>query len=117
MKAWFYTARVSVALPAALGLWGCESGCNEEVVERAVRFLEGHQSCEVDGDCVIVSDFCGEIPSETALCGQLAMNRQGEQSAEWKELEEELRDCGPSECTQCAAAREPRCANGSCGGP
>lgn len=117
MNRWIRRGSAGAALIAAVGLWGCESGCNEETVERARLFLESHQSCEVDADCVIVSDFCGEIPSETALCGQLTMNRQGQQSAEWQELEEELGDCGPRECTQCLAARVPGCSNGSCGGP
>jgi hypothetical protein len=100
-----------------MGLWGCEEECDQATVDRTVQFLENHQSCEVDADCVIVSDFCGEIPSENALCGQLTMSKQGEQSAEWQEIEEELDDCSPSECTECLAARVPRCANGSCGGP
>jgi hypothetical protein len=32
-------------------------------------------------------------------------------------LDRELRDCGPSECTVCAAALTPGCTDGSCNGP
>jgi hypothetical protein len=106
---------MGAALIAAIGLSGCESGCNEETIERAQRFLESHQSCEVDADCVVVSDFCEELPG--GFCGQLTMNRTGERSGEWRDLEEELRDCAPSKCTECLALLVPRCANGSCSGP
>lgn len=115
MERWIHRARVAAAF-VAMGLLGCEAECDQATVDRAVQFLESHQSCEVDADCVIVGDFCGEIPSENALCGQLTMNEQGKQSAEWRGIEEELGDCAPSECTRCLAARVPGCSNGSCGG-
>jgi len=115
MKRWFGEACVGGLLLASLGLWGCKTECDEATVERAKRFLESHQSCEANSDCVTVSDFCGEIPGGS--CGALIMNRKGEQTAEWQELEEELADCAPSECTVCGAAIVPGCGNGSCGGP
>ena len=89
--------------------------CDDETIDRAVDFLEAHQSCEVDADCVVVSTFCDELPG--GMCGQLTMSRKGEESPEWQALAEELDDCSPSECTECAAALEPRCGDGSCGGP
>jgi hypothetical protein len=110
-------ACVGAALVAIMGLSGCESGCNEQTVERAQRFLESHQSCDVDADCVIVDDFCGEIPGGETHCGQLTMNRQGEQSGEWKRIKEDLGDCAPSECARCLSLRGTGCTNGSCGGP
>ncbi|HEX6767297.1 MAG TPA: hypothetical protein VF103_17485 [Polyangiaceae bacterium] len=100
---------------SVVGLWGCESSCDQKTVDRAVAFMEGHQSCEVDADCVVVGDFCEEIPG--GWCGQLTMNRSGKESAEWRAIEDELRDCAPSKCTVCLGALEPSCSNGSCGGP
>ena len=116
MNRWIRRGSAGAALVAAVGLWGCESGCNEQAVERAQRFIETHQSCEGDQDCVIVDDFCGQIHGEHTLCGQLTMNRQGKESAEWREIEEELGEC-TGECARCLAARGVGCSNGSCGGP
>jgi hypothetical protein len=109
------TAVVGALLAAAVGATGCRSSCDQETVDRAVAILEANQSCETDADCRVVSDFCEELPG--GWCGQLVMNRQGVESAEWKAVSAELKDCGPSECTQCLGALVPTCSNGSCGGP
>jgi hypothetical protein len=101
-------AAVAVALPA------CESGCDPGTVNQASAFLDAHQSCEADEDCVTVRDFCGELPG--GFCGQLGMNRQGAESAQWMALERELRDCAPDKCTVCDALLVPTCSNGSCSG-
>ena len=77
--------------------------------------MEAHQSCETDEDCVVVSDYCEELPG--GWCGQLTMSREGADSAEWGEIDAELSDCGPSECTVCLGALVPTCNKGSCGGP
>lgn len=98
----------------AFAVVGCESECDQETVDRAVAFLDAHQSCETDDDCIVVSDFCAEIPG--GYCGQLAMNREGAESAEWQALERALSDCGPSSCTVCDAALEVACTGGSCRG-
>lgn len=94
--------------------YGCSTGCDDETVSRAVAFLEMNQACAVDADCVVVSDFCEELPS--GYCGQLTMNRSGAESAEWKALSDELDECAPSKCTVCDAALVPSCRAGSCGG-
>jgi hypothetical protein len=104
-------AAVSMAWAAA----GCESdSCNQETVDRAVAFLDAHQSCETDDDCVVVSDACGEIPG--GFCGQLSMNSEGAESGEWQALERAIADCAPSSCTVCDAALVPTCTAGSCRG-
>lgn len=100
------------AVVAVIVLFGCDSGCDDETVDRAIRFLKSHQSCEHDPDCVIVRDFC-ELPN--GFCGQLTMNRLGQQTAEWQEIEEELSECA-SDCVTCDAARIPTCINGACNG-
>ena len=116
MKGWFGEACVVGLWIASLGLSGCETGCGEETIARAERYLESHQSCRLDSDCVTVSDFCGEIGN--GLCGSVVMNRDGENTAEWQELEEELADCAASECDGCEAAVVPACGSlGSCSKP
>jgi hypothetical protein len=100
---------------ATLAAQACKTACDPETIERATAFLESHQSCVVDTDCVVVSDYCEEIPG--GFCGQLVMSREGAASAEWAALDKELRDCGPSECTVCLAAVIPACSDGSCNGP
>lgn len=105
---------VGVPLLGALGLWGCTSGCDAETIQRATAFLDAHQACESDDDCVNVSDHCGELPG--GFCGQLPMNREGASSKEWQALDAELRDCGPDECSECLAFRVPTCTAGSCRG-
>lgn len=116
MKRWFGEACVLGLMIASLGLWGCKTECDETTVARAERFLESHQSCRLDSDCVTVSDFCGEIPN--GQCGSVVMNRDGVNTAEWQELEEELSDCAPSDCSVCGAAIVPACGSlGSCAGP
>lgn len=103
---------VAVAATAA----GCKAGaCEQELVTRAEGFLEAHQSCETDADCVIVGDFCGTLPN--GYCGQLVMNREGKASAEWADLTDALNDCAPSDCAVCLAARGVGCKDGTCGGP
>ena len=105
---WLVTA---AAVPA-----GCKSGsCDPDLVNHAVEFLEAHQSCAVDADCVIVPDFCGTLPN--GFCGQLVMNAEGKASSEWADISKELDDCAPEECTMCGAARGTACSEGSCHGP
>jgi hypothetical protein len=104
-----------LVVSAALAVQGCKTGCEPETIERAVAFLKAHQSCEIDEDCVVVSDYCEAIPG--GFCGQLVMNRAGASSGEWASLDAELSDCGPSECTMCLAAVLPACRDGSCNGP
>ena len=95
---------------------GCKSSsCDQELVGRAETFLKTHQSCSIDADCVVVGDFCETLPN--GYCGQLTMSRQGRDSSDWASLSEELKDCAPSECTECLAALAPTCTNGSCNGP
>jgi hypothetical protein len=94
---------------------GCKSGCDAETIQRASDFMASHQSCETDEDCVIVSDYCGELPR--GFCGQLSMSRAGAVSAEWKNLDAELRDCAPDDCAVCLAAAIPTCTDGSCSAP
>jgi hypothetical protein len=99
----------------AIVIAGCESdSCDDDIVDRAGAFVDGHQSCQTDEDCTVVSDSCGEVPG--GYCGQLPMNREGAESAEWKNLERALRDCAPSSCVVCDAALVPTCKDGSCGG-
>jgi|SRR4051812_46410127 hypothetical protein len=110
-----FQALVLVVIGGAAAL-GCKAGqCEPELVDRAEGFLEAHQSCESDADCVIVSDFCGTLPN--GYCGQLVMNREGKASAEWTDISDALNDCAPTECTVCLAARGVGCKDGSCGGP
>jgi hypothetical protein len=109
------TGVAAALLAAAVGVMGCRSTCDRDTVDRAAAILEANQSCETDADCRVVSDFCEELPG--GWCGQLVMNRQGTESAEWKAVSAELKDCGPSECTQCLGALVPTCSNGSCGSP
>jgi hypothetical protein len=97
---------------AALLIQGCSTGCNEETVDRAVAFIDAHQSCETDADCVVIDDFCAELPG--GYCGQLAMNREGSESSEWRSITADVRDCAPSECQVCAAALIPSCTNNVC---
>jgi hypothetical protein len=94
---------------------GCKGGCDADTIQRATDYLDSHQSCETDDDCVIVSDYCGELPG--GFCGQLPMSRAGAVSAEWKELDAELRDCGPDKCSVCGAGAVPTCTAGSCRPP
>lgn len=103
-----------VALAAvALAIAGCDSdSCDEEVVDRAGAFVDAHQSCQTNDDCTVVSDFCGEVPG--GFCGQLSMNREGAESAEWKARERALKACAPSSCTVCDAALLPTCKDNSC---
>jgi hypothetical protein len=115
MQHWTRRVWVFVGFAATAALSACYPECDSDTIDRALGVLKAQQSCEVDEDCIVVSDFCGEIPG--GMCGQNTMNRQGERSPEWRGLEQELRDCAPSECTVCDAALEPRCLEGSCGGP
>jgi hypothetical protein len=105
------TVTVVLALVGAC-LSGCKTGCDGDTIQRATDYLDAHQSCETDDDCVIVSDYCGELPG--GFCGQLPMSRAGAVSARWKQLDAELRDCAPDECAVCLAAAIPACTEGSC---
>jgi hypothetical protein len=98
----------------ALAVSGCDSGCDRELVERAEAFIDAHQSCETNEDCVVVSDFCAEVAG--GYCGQLTMNSEGAASAEWRAIEGDLSDCAPSSCEVCGAALVPTCTAGSCRG-
>jgi hypothetical protein len=65
------------------------------------QFIETHQSCEVDADCVVVTTGCFTIPS----------------TVEWAELQRDLFDCSEDPCAVCNAALSPgSCQEGSCGG-
>jgi len=95
---------------------GCKAdACDQDLVTRAESFLEAHQSCAADADCVIVGDFCGTLPN--GYCGQLVMNRAGKASAEWADLTDALNDCAPTDCAVCLAVRGVGCKDGTCGGP
>lgn len=89
--------------------------CDPDLVNHAEAFLEAHQACETDADCVLVSDYCGTLPN--GFCGQLVMNRAGEASAEWRDLSDALKNCAPTDCAVCLAIRGVGCKDGSCGGP
>jgi hypothetical protein len=91
---------------------GCKDGCDQETVHSASELLDAHQSCETNDDCVGVSDYCGQLSG--GFCGQLSMNRTGATSAEWQELDAELRDCGPDSCAVCGALAVRGCNAGSC---
>ena len=106
---WKYAVGV---VGAALALLGCESGCDEEAIDRAVAFIDANQACETDDDCTVVHDFCAEIPG--GFCGQIAMSEQGAESGAWKAIERELSDCAPSSCEVCLAGLVPTCTAGSC---
>ena len=108
---WKYAAG---AVGMTIALLGCESGCDQEAIDRAVAFIDDNQACETDDDCVTISDFCAEIPG--GFCGQLAMSKQGAESSAWKAIERELSDCAPSSCEVCDAALVPTCTAGSCRG-
>ena len=45
---------VAIAL-AVVGLQGCSGDCDENVIHRAVTFLDANQSCQTDQDCTVVS--------------------------------------------------------------
>jgi hypothetical protein len=107
--AWTYAVS---AVGMAIALLGCESGCDEKAIDRAVAFIDDHQACETDADCVAVGDFCAEIPG--GFCGQIAMSKQGAESSAWKAIERELSDCAPSSCDVCLAALVPTCTAGAC---
>ena len=110
-----YAAVALAALGLALvSLHGCASGCDEETIDRAVAFLDTHQTCTTNADCVTVSDMCEELPG--GFCGQLPMNREGASSAQWNSIERQLKDCAPESCTVCSAALVPTCTNGACRG-
>jgi hypothetical protein len=93
-------------------LLGCESGCDEEAIDRAVAFIDDNQACETDDDCATVGDFCAEIPG--GFCGQIAMSKKGAESSAWKTIERELADCASSSCDVCTALLVPTCTAGSC---
>ncbi|HVR20464.1 MAG TPA: hypothetical protein VMS65_12225 [Polyangiaceae bacterium] len=94
-------------------LYGC-STCDAGSIDRAVAFIDAHQSCETTADCVIVGDMCREIPG--GFCGQIPMNREGAESDAWRALKQDVDDCAEDSCDQCLAGLEPSCFNGSCGG-
>jgi hypothetical protein len=100
------------AVGIAIALLGCESGCDEEAIERAVAFLDDNQACETNDDCVAVNDLCAEIPG--GFCGQIAMSKKGAESSAWKTIERELSDCAPSSCAVCDALLVPTCTAGAC---
>jgi hypothetical protein len=114
MARWGKVLALGGAGVAALGLYACNSGCDQEVIDRAVKFIDEHQSCSTDEDCVVINDFCAEIPG--GFCGQLSMSRAGAESTEWQALESELGDCAPDDCEVCLAALIPSCQNGFCDG-
>jgi hypothetical protein len=97
---------------AVAAVQGCNSDCDDEA-DRAAAFLNSHQSCQTNDDCVVVGDYCGHIPG--GFCGQLSMNRSGAESAEWRAIAQDLADCtGEETCQTCLAALVPTCTAGSC---
>lgn len=100
------------ALGIAFGMLGCDSGCDDEAIARAVAFIDQNQECETDDDCAVVSDFCAEIPG--GFCGQIAMSKKGAESSAWKAIEREVSDCAPDSCDVCDAALVPTCTAGAC---
>jgi hypothetical protein len=112
MACWSSAVGVFLAGSAGIGLFGCDSGCDQKTIDRAVAFRNAHQSCATDDDCIVISDFCEELPG--GYCGQLAINREGYESAEWKTLESRLEDCAPSSCSVCGAALLATCISGRC---
>jgi hypothetical protein len=99
----------------ALGLSGCKDGCDTATVQRASAFVDAHQACDSNDDCVTISDHCEELPG--GFCGQVPMNREGASSKEWQELDAELGDCAADECSVCLALLVPTCTAGSCRAP
>lgn len=98
---------------AAAASGGCKAGsCDDDLVDHAVTFMKAHQSCEVDADCVTVSDYCETLPG--GACGSLIMNRTGRDSTEWAGLKWELESCAPDECSVNSCAVIPSCKEGSC---
>jgi hypothetical protein len=79
---------LGIALTFSL-LPGCGDCENEQATAR--EFIETHQSCEVDADCVVVSTGCFTIPS--GLCAQAIMSREASRSVEWSEIQGDLFDC------------------------
>jgi len=110
---WSRTVGLLLVSLAATAIHGCAASC-EERIDRAVAFLESHQACEADEDCVVVRDFCETLPG--GYCGQLTMNRAGVESAEWKSIAEELDECAPDQCVQCLGTVIPTCKAGLCAG-
>jgi hypothetical protein len=92
---------------------GCGDCENEQAAAR--QFIETHQSCEVDEDCVVVGTGCFTIPS--GLCSQAIMSREASRSVEWSEIHGDLLDC-ENECVAvCGAALNAGpCVENSCGG-
>jgi len=113
----WWTRTVSAVAYLAMGvtMGGCsDEVCDEATVDRATAFIDTHQSCEVDADCIVMSDYCATIPG--GWCGQITMSRAGKESAEWRSIAAELEGCSPEECSTCAGAMIPTCTAGSCGG-
>jgi hypothetical protein len=107
---------VSLVGAGAVAVSGCgDEGCDPGLIQQASAFIDAHQSCDTDDDCVVVHDACGQIPG--GFCGQLAMNRTGATSSAWRSFEAELHDCAPSSCTVCGAGLVPACRSGSCSDP
>jgi hypothetical protein len=115
MGRWSPVVSLAVTALGALAFQACKSGCDGELVDRAMVFMQSHQSCAVDDDCVVVGDFCETLPG--GYCGQLTMNRTGAESAEWRSITDELGSCAPGSCEVCLAALVPACSDGVCGGP
>lgn len=97
---------------AALLSQACSTGCDGETVDRAVAFIDAHQACETDDDCVVIRDYCEEVPG--GWCGQIAMNRVGAESEQWHALSEKLSACAPSSCMVCDGLLVAGCADGVC---
>jgi hypothetical protein len=103
--------RMGVVL-AFLLLPGCSDCENEQATAR--EFIETHQSCEVDADCVVVSTGCFTIPS--GVCGQAIMSREASRSVEWIEMQGDLLDC-EEECVMCNGGLSAGpCVENSCRG-
>ena len=107
---------LALVMLAAAAPAGCKAGsCDDDVVDRAVAFVKAHQSCTVDADCVVIGDHCETLPG--GWCGQLSMNRAGQDSAEWAAINSELEECAPESCTVCGGLLVAGCHEGSCTPP
>lgn len=97
----------------ASGLAGC--GNCSDATDRASNFFRtpANLVCQSDDDCAVVSTGCAR-PAR-ALCGAAALNAKAASSDAWKDISEDLDDCGDS-CDVCGAALLPQCVDGFCGG-
>jgi hypothetical protein len=100
---------------AGLLAQACSTGCDSDTIDEAVAFIKAHQTCQTNDDCVVIHDFCDQIPG--GWCGQLAMNRTGAESSRWRSLSEDMLECTPSSCSTCDGLFTTGCSDGVCRQP